>query len=622
MDPPRVTVDESVVMAAPDSSYDDLTAEIQANYLERTQLLALASGYLEALHFAFADGCDAKHPDQPSDRPGIAAHRDVGDLDNEVILKPGFHAAALFDLVMGDAAFESSMDLGDPELYGLRFRDIDNPARQVTAIWSSAALFDRETERILTVPVRVANNNPFDLYYRIPSDPDQGIYENVCGGSVQLPIQSGGIHHEVIDNIQVEESTGHFYIQVPVSGAPLYLVSDSNHVRQEEGSFTIHTLAGLQLMDRTDAHQVYEIEIQIEEEREPGETLTIVLPTAWIAPQTQHPDQPGYVTLAGGSRSLQGMEQELELSADGNEIVITLGENAQLLPGCQFSILYGDYRHAARLLDMGPQNSGPVDLDFLKMSRWMTAYSTMDFRSGDEAEAPPFTHLPAAGWVYLPNDESVLGSNVKRVKREWPHPSHSIYRDYSGLVLRNDQPDQGHPNKQIWPLLLRDLEPGVEYDLTLYLNVHESEFEECEPNAGQHCPGKKVPYVHGNPPETSTLYLPDMTKQTVAVVAGTDTTDFVLSTKDRYFRVAADSAGELRVLFKHGGDNQGKIPEEPELDNMIYCYGLDLHPALLGGGPIDSDVSGPQVIEYRINGQTVATGTITIRPTYVPPIEP
>ena len=53
-------------------------------------------------------------------------------------------------------------------------------------------------------------------------------------------------------------------------------------------------------------------------------------------------------------------------------------------------------------------------------------------------------------------------------------------------------------------------------------------------------------------------------------------------------------------------------PDETTLpDSMIYCYGVDVHPAALGGGPTEVTPPGELQIEYRINGVTVSTATLT-----------
>jgi hypothetical protein len=622
MDPVRVTVDESVIMPDTSITYSN-PAEVQANYVERTLLLALASGYLDAIHISFADGCKSEDGQLlPSPRPGIAAHRFVSEEDPEII-KPGYYAATLFDQVMGDAAFESSIPVyrvdrpqePDPDLYCLRFRSVSDPRLAFAALWSSSPDFDEETQRTVTARVQVASSEPMDLYYRIPSDTTSGWYK-VCNESVWIPRDPGGIHHEVVTDFIQEEPGGPIYLDLPLSGAPLYLVSRDNHVRQAEGSFEVATIAGLRGIGDSRVHQLYEIAIQIEELRTADDELRIEFPAEWIPPQIDDPEQPGYVSVGTASHTLQTGESNFEIGIQDGVIWISPADT--LWPGCQLSILYGDYRHAARLLDMGPWESGPVDLDFLKLTNWMTADSSFDYRSnegGNNDVAPDYVVPPKAGWKVLPTDEDVLGDELRRVKKVWGHAPTSIYRDYNGMVFRNSS--EGNPRKDTQTLVLRDLTPGRLYDVIIYLNNQESDFEECvsDPESGFYCPGKKTKAATSD--TVYTLYLPDLTKQQVRVDSADLSTLMRDSSEDRVFRIPAGSDGVLEVVFKHAGDNQGRIPDESqELDNMIYCYGVDLHPAALGGGPTESATSGAQVFTYKINEAAVATATIDLNPDY------
>ncbi|MAE69951.1 MAG: hypothetical protein CME06_05730, partial [Gemmatimonadetes bacterium] len=116
IDPVRVMLDETTIKAV-DGPFHPVSnpPEAQANYLERTLLLALSTGYVDGLHMAWEDHCEYDDEDIiASDTPGCARHRAAG------IKKPGFFGAALIHRMLGDAnnpnalSYESSLPIEHP----------------------------------------------------------------------------------------------------------------------------------------------------------------------------------------------------------------------------------------------------------------------------------------------------------------------------------------------------------------------------------------------------------------------------------------------------------------------------------------------------------------------------
>ncbi len=592
MDPVRVTVDEAALMTAPDGGPYTNPAETQANYVGRTLLLGLATGYLDAIHLAFRDHC--KGDDSPADRPGIAAHGAVTS-DHPEILKPGYYAATLHNQATWNAAYESSLDLDpeDPYLYGLRFRGITHPDTTITALWTANPKYDNFTDYDLSVTLQLGNDTPMRLYRRIPSEMTADPI-GVCNPITELPADPGGIDTLEItsDDITYDPATGTYELSVNLSGAPIYLKSGTNWVRAARDRFSVTTLSGLKQVGKATSKNIYEITLIIEEQRSATDTLEIMLPSDWVAPSTD-PDQPGYVSVGRASASLQEGSSNFDLSIEGHTVRIV--PNTTLLPGCQFTILYGDYRARARLLDMGPWADGPVDLDFLKLENWMTADAAYHYERPKTVPVPDYTHPPRVGWGVAPNDSCVIGDDERKVHRKWKVPPTTIYRDHNGLAFA-DSVDLSDKSTQ--PLILRELEPNTEYDVLVYLNNPDIDFEECDPDSPD-CWGKDL----GNG-----YMLPVLTGQKVRV-EGADATVWKDSTEDRLFRVSTDESGTLRVVFRHTGKDQ----RSHVLDNVVYCYGVEVHPVSLGAAPLVVNTNDMKsVFTYAVNGTPVASDTITV----------
>ena len=595
MDPVRVTVDEAALMPSADEGAGPFPnpAETQANYLSRTLLLGLATGYLEGIHLAFMDHCTDKNA--PAERPGIAAHSDVSDAHPEII-KPGYWAATLHDQVLHDGAYESSLDLGFPDLYGLRFRGVEHPNTTVAVFWSSDPKYDNPpTSEPTMITVQVANGNPLQVYWRIPSTRGPGI--PVCDGSVRMPIDPGGIADSTITP-QPVPATGTWQVELAVTGAPIYLKSDENHVREASDRFAVTTLSGLQLVGDASARNIYEITLGLERPYGPGDTLEVELPGTWIPPQDTSATAPGYVTLGRASASLQNSDTDLRVEIVGHRIRILPDSNLQ--PGAQFSLLYGDFREQSVLLDMGPWIDGPVDLDFLKMENWMTADARYSYQRDPITEEPitpePYRVPPRAGWGIAPLGYGILGNDERRVHREWTVSSTSIYRDHNGIAFAKADGSEDPPIPTVWPLLLR-LEPNRQYDVCIYLNNPDSDYEECDPGTGEDCAGKNL--------DPGVYWIPDMTTQQVRVKSSADSTAWQDSSADRLYRLSTSSDGLLTVEFRRCTPQAGNLAS-----NFCYCYGVEAHPSNLGGGPTSCYGVCGYEIRYWVNGTLEATDTI------------
>jgi hypothetical protein len=586
MDPVRVTIDEAAVMADRQWGLPN-PAETQANYLERTLLLALSTGYLEAIHLSVTDHCDGDG--HVADRPGVMGHAATDTL------KPGYFAGEVYDQVMGNAAFESSFDLPE-SFYGLRFRTISSGDTTIAAFWSDDPRYDSESIRADTLWVQADNGTLFERFYRVPSDPEDPL-PGVCKENERLPSNPGAMQSEQVYP-EYDEESDRWWVKVPVSGAPIYYRSATNHLRGAQDRFDATTLAGLRTVGSPETHDIFEFTLTIEEPKGRHDTLDVILPDDWISPQRDSAELPGYVTIDGASYTLQDPAQHLDYSIVGDTIRIVPIDT--LLAGSQLSILYGDCRAQSTLLDMGPWKSGPVDLDYLKMENWMTADAIFDYDERPEKESPAYRVPPRAGWKVAPNDADVLTSDEMQVLPYFQHDESSIYRDFCGMVFADST--TGDPHKMIRPLLLR-LDPFTEYEIRVYLNnPNDRYFEECEPSMDPwqndpECPKCREVEVGQT---TEWRCLPRMVDQRVRVLPGGIWRD---SSVDRTWVVCTGADGEVTIQFRHGGDND---PDPPELlDNLVYCYGVEVRPRGVGGGPLPACQSGTSWIQYQVNRQLV-----------------
>jgi hypothetical protein len=609
MDPVRVTVDEAALLPSEDPHAGPFPnpAETQANYVARTLLLGLATGYLDAIHLAFKDHCDAQN--EPAARPGIAAHADVDTLNPEII-KPGYWAATLHNRVMRDAAYESSIELGFPDLYGLRFRGVEAPDTTIAAFWSSAPKFDNpQTVSPDTITVQVANDAPLQMYWRVPSKRGVGI--PICDESIRMPIDPGGIRDSTITpRIDTSSTDTTYLVDLPVTGAPLYLKSADNHVRQAQDRFSVTTLSGLRLVGDASARNIYEITVGLEEGYGAGDTLEIELPATWIPPQDTSAAHLGYITVGRASASLQNPASDLEVETAGHRIRIL--PHTRLYPGAQFTLLYGDYRQESVLLDMGPWIDGPVDLDFLKLENWMTAEALYSYQrdpvTGEPIAPEPYRVPPRVGWAIAPDAHGILGDDERRVHRSWMVSPGSIYRDHNGIAFADSTGEQENPPPTAWPLRLR-LDPNRQYDVCVYLNNPDVDYEECDPAAADTCSGKVS--------ENGEYWIPDMTTQRVRVKSAVAATEWRDSTEDRLFRISTGADGLLTVEFRRCTPAAGN-----PASNFAYCYGLEAHPTGLGGGPGSSYGRIEYDLYYWVNGTLRASDTIVVDADRLIPMEP
>ncbi|MAE71960.1 MAG: hypothetical protein CME06_16025 [Gemmatimonadetes bacterium] len=598
LDPVRVMLDETTIKAEDIPPHHPVsnTAEAQANFVERTLLLALTTGYVDGLLVAWEDHCES--PTKPADTPGYARSR----LKSRK--KPGFFGAGLIHTMLGadanqsDLAYESSFPLVDPlepehPLYCLRFRSELNPNLVTIAVWSAHTDFnnsyDRDQGYEVTLPV--ANQTPLTKAYRVPSSDEQ---DGVCNDTAWIPVSPGTY---VDDDIQVPDINNE--ITFKVTGSPVYFQSTSNEVVAAEDWVEAKTLSGLSSTSRYDGSQSFQIDFHAEHHYTHENEITFEIPENWWPPQVSTEGEPpskGEVTIHPVSRSLQ--EEDLEVTVDGNTITVTPSQDATILAGSQFSLVYGDSRTESTLLDMGPWLSGTVDLDFLKLENWMTRQAEFDYLEDNPFDMWPYLVVPRAGWGLAPSSEHVLGEDQRRVQNfgEYGHSATGIYRDFTAIVLYDDEPE--HPHETEVPLHLT-VTPDTEYILQLYLNEPDSDFEECDPQHEYDC--KCFPFS-----PTKRLCLKPSIGQTVRVeFEGGPSPEFD-SSKDRYFHFkTGPTEDEIQVVFRHDGDGQGLSETDPAswlwLDNLIFCYGLELRPRSLGGGPTSAGGPGEATIQVRVS---------------------
>lgn len=377
MNPVLVTLDEAAVTHHPSDSTLTNPEETQANYLERTLILSLASGYLDGVHLAVMDICDPS-TGGATDRPGIATHAAAVFAPVDTI-KPAYNAAMAYDKAMGTAAFESALALpDDPYLYAVRFRSAIDPDTTVTALWSADPVYDGHSGRDDIVQIQVQNNDPFDVVYRVPSDSTN--IHLLCNNEIKLPADPGSVAGTTVTPT-TDGGTG-WKVTLPLGGAPIYLRSATNQLVADADEFRVSTLAGLKTVQTADRNNIFELTFKAEHDYTEDDTISFVLPTDWISPQIASAASSGYVTVAPASRSLP----DLTLATDG-QIIHALPQG-DVRAGAQFSVLYGDCRAQSVLLDMGPWSSGPVDLDFLKMENWMTFEADFSYNAATQDTTP------------------------------------------------------------------------------------------------------------------------------------------------------------------------------------------------------------------------------------------
>ena len=607
MDPARVTLDEASIASDPDLH---CPAEVQANYVDRTLLLLLSSGYLDAIHIAFEDQCPT-NPENPY-RPGIARHRAPG---NDGRTKPGFYSAKIVNDMLTNLAFESSLDLEEfndgavsSPLFCLRYRDQDGPDNDqtTTAIWSANSTYEQEGNygrvngEVINVPVR--NNELMTAAYRKPAG---------CGNQtlhcadpqVSLPVNPGGIVQDVTVNIVFNAEDQRYYAEVPVTGAPIYLRSELNAVATLEDRAEITTLAGLKTVWQGDGSQNFKIDFCAENDYPTPVTVAFIMPHDWHDPVKSEvdPNFKGLVTVHPVSRSLQDLDH-LQFTISGDTIFV---HAASLRSGSQFSVVYGDSRASSTLLDMGPFHSGPVDLDFLKFQNWMTYEAAFAYRN--VGTIPAYTAEDIrAGWGSAPDHADIFGEREKQVRPEHEHSATGIYRDFAAMAMWDDLPGRQHGDQMAVRLKAKQ---NTQYILQVYLNDPDSDFEECDPADPDCYRCLPNPYHPGVGPDQ--LCMTPSIGQQVRIEYGNNTTNWHDSSADLYFDITTGGNPvdeEIRVVFKHAGNGEG-IEEElgnpgfpveldGELDNLIFCYGLELREKGLGGGPGPS--AGPRNVEIPV----------------------
>ena len=153
--------------------------------------------------------------------------------------KPSFNAAAVINTMLGQLAYESSLDLGrhNPGLedaYCLRFREPNPSATDTittTAIWSADRKFDNEYARQkgVGIQVPVANDQLFDLAYRDSSWVEGIDTLFVCDSTGRIPDELGAIVQTSVSPVK-DPVTERWSVPVQVTGAPLYLQSSENRV--------------------------------------------------------------------------------------------------------------------------------------------------------------------------------------------------------------------------------------------------------------------------------------------------------------------------------------------------------------------------------------------------------
>ena len=584
MDPVRVIIDESAI-AVPDFADGEPVrnkAEVQANYVERSLLLLLSSGYLDAIHLSFQDKCE-KEGGKPivSDKPGIGFH---GDGDH---LKPGFVAATVVDTMIGTLAYEGSLDLGlyDPDnvdplidlkdIYCLRFREPDTADPiTTTAIWSADRKFDIQYSReedADSIFIPVANAEPFTLTYR-----DSSWVENdpiwVCDSTGWLPDRLGQIVTKTSPTPVENSDTQSYELKVALTGAPLYLRSTENRVVLPDDWADASTLAGLETIYLYDDSQIFRLEFHAEQDYGPNDKIAFVFPSNWWPPSLD-PAEKGYVTVHPVSRSLQG-EGALDVSVEGDSAIVTF---AELPAGSQFALVYGDSRSESILLDMGPWSSGPVDLDFAKIENWMTWEAEFDYRTDVGYPPPAYLSQPRVGWGLSPELGDLLGESERRVSffSEFSPSTSGIYRDFTAFALKDSI--QGEPAIDTLSLHV-EVEPNTNYLLQIYLNDPDSEFEECDPSA---LPSECDKCFD---PGTGEVCLMPTDNQQVWVWRDGVKSLWLDSSTDRLFTFTTDGDDEeVQVVFYHSNT----VPDSVTgmIDNLVFCYGLELRKSDVGGGP-------------------------------------
>ena len=606
LDPVRVMLDETTIKA-PNAANP---AEAQANFLERTLLLTLTSGYVDGFLMAWEDKCEK--PGVASDTPGFARHREPQ------LRKPGFYGAMLIHTMLGvddnptALFYESSFPLeateeSDGPLYCLRFRGVGEDSDLVTiAVWSAAERFNDEYDREadgVEVTLSVASNEPLDTFAARARGASHGAEIEVCNSGEWIPEFAGGI--PAASTLTPDNNE----ISFKVTGSPIYLQSSTNEVVGSEDWAEASTLSGLTSTSRYDGAQSFQIDFHAEHHYAAGDKIEFTIPSDWWPPSL-NPASKGYVTIHPVSHSLQdGNKPSLSLEGDDKIIVTPAGP---IPAGSQFSLVYGDSRSTSTLLDMGSWSSGPVDLDFLKFENWMTYEAEFDYIKNNPLPMVPYRAVPRAGWGFGPNDDALLGEDQMRTQYfgTFNHSKTGIYRDFTAMVFYDDL--SGDPVTEI-PLHLK-VTPNTEYVLQVYLNNPETGFEECDPQVDATCLNTGECGSSGNPTcdkcfpidPFGDFCLKPSIGQTVRVKYGADDDDYTPaldSSMDRYFHFTPTS-NEIELIFEHDGDQEGlRYPPlnlEPWLDNLIFCYGIELREAGLGGGPAGNVNPGYVTIPVRV----------------------